>query len=87
MKYLIEKGANVNVTDKTGNSPLVLSSLYGSYLHLMFDSIAKLSIMSFHLDYSKVFRMLLDAGVDIHTQNINNNSAIHFAAYKVLFLK
>ena len=95
-KLLIEKGANVNIKNNFGNSPLHFTANKNDeeMVQLLIKCIDKTSINgqdnqgntplhnALENGYIKIAKLLIREGADINIKNNSGNSPLHFAVYE-----
>lgn len=92
-KFLIEKGANINITDIEGNSLLYWAAKndYKDIVELLIRNGAKINIVekdgwtvlawAIEKNYPDIVDLLIDNGVDIFQRHQEQNTLLHWSAY------
>ena len=83
---LIEKGADVNVSDHLGNTPLHLGIKYPAIMELLLQNDAKVNAKNafgntpLHLSirYKTVVELLIENGADVNAKNVFNKTPLDY---------
>ena len=91
---LLQKGADINATDKEGRSPLFIAARQGhlEIVQKLIQNKADINLCSKHSDhplivaayngYRSVVQELIKNGVPANTKGMNGDTALHAASYK-----
>lgn len=74
---LITAGADLNIQDKYGDTPLHLAAFYNNRTEV--TRILNVAVFYYHIE---IARMLIDACADLNIQNNDGNTPLHLAAFK-----
>jgi ankyrin repeat protein len=93
VKFLSEKGANVNITDAQGYTPLLFALEYNNkdIINVLVDSGANMNILNnrgdtplsyaLHYRYFNILELLLEKGADVNFADARGNTLLALAVY------
>lgn len=80
-KLLIEHGANVNVSDKDGNTPLHLATRYGKYKKIFKEKNERWKLMKkYDLESDGMVELLIKSGANADVPNNEGQTVLNWAA-------